>query len=288
MAKKNTPGIGKPYDGLYAEMERALKAVQSSLPTAEDYLRGIAVIRESIDQLRLLATELLRTVTAEIDFFRHVWPVFFGKLYLYIWLHRLCMHRMLVPADGWPAFIKGEEERAESFFRQNVDFWCYYKSGASVIDGQFTRSYSRDCIFEPLALAIDQEHATLASLEAAKGLAFEEYLVCLKGDLRMPAGASVGAENGPPAFEFDGTDAEGQEWLMELFASKVIRRRGGDHLNLSEMNRWFKANFGREFGKFFDKLNVLRNRKIDPLRFLNKRLRATEQWMREKGGVGKH
>src|SRR5580700_10891439 len=82
----------------------------------------------------------------------------------------------------------------------------------------------------------------------------------------------------------DGTDAEGQEWLMELFASKVIRKKGGEHLNLSELNRWFKYNFGHKFGKLFDKLNILRNRKIDPLRFLHKRMRAMEQWMGTKSG----
>jgi hypothetical protein len=87
-----------------------------------------------------------------------------------------------------------------------------------------------------------------------------------------------------PEFEFDGTDAEGQEWLMELFASKVIRKKGGGHLNPSELNRWFKYNFGHEFGKLFDKLNILRNRKIDPLRFLHKRMRAAEKWMGEKNG----
>ena len=55
-------------------------------------------------------------------------------------------------------------------------------------------------------------------------------------------------------------------------------------ITLSELNRWFKYNFGYEFGKLLDKLNILRNRKIDPLRFLHKRMRAAEKWMDEKNG----
>lgn len=86
-------------------------------------------------------------------------------------------------------------------------------------------------------------------------------------------------------YVFDGTDAEAQEWLMELYASKLIKKKNGEHLNVSDLNRWFKHNFGREFNKIFDKMNVLRNRKVDPLRFFNKRLRATEQWMRRKNGT---
>ena len=101
-----------------------------------------------------------------------------------------------------------------------------------------------------------------------------------------PDGCATELESDWPDFGFDVTDAEGQDWLMELFASKVIRKPGGDHANLSELNRWFKANFGREFNKLFDKLNILRNRKIDPLKFFNKRLKATERWMGEKNGRG--
>lgn len=133
-------------------------------------------------------------------------------------------------------------------------------------------------------MIIDQDLATLASCRAAKGLAFEEYLVLLKGDLRIPSELAADTGGQSPEFELDGTDAEGQEWLMELFASKVIRKKGGEHLNLSELNRWFHYNFGKEFKKFFDKMSTLRNRKIDPLRFLHKRMRATEQWVEKKNG----
>jgi hypothetical protein len=277
-------GIGEPYDGLYAELEVSLKGMDGSLQRAEEYLRGIGLVRGSIEKLRTLGAKRIRKETDEIGFFRNVWPVFYAKLFLYIWLYRIGLRRELVTADEWLAVISAEELRAETFFRRNLNFWWYYRSGAAVIDEQFTRAYSRHRIFDPLALIIDQDLATLASCRAAKGLAFEEYLVLLKGDLRRPD-KSVGESGFPaPEFEFDGTDAEGQEWLMELFASKVIRKKGGEHLNLSELNRWFKFNFGHEFGKLFDKLNILRNRKIDPLRFLHKRMRAMEQWMGEKNG----
>jgi hypothetical protein len=76
-------------------------------------------------------------------------------------------------------------------------------------------------------------------LPAVEGLAFEEYVVLLKGDLRLPDDSLQASGIESPEFDFDGTDAEGQEWLMELFASKVIRKKGGEHLNLSELNRWF-------------------------------------------------
>jgi len=282
--KRIVSGIGKPYDVLYAGLERALKGTGGSLQRAEDCLQGIGVIRDCIEKLRALGVKHIQKEADEITFFRHVWPVFYAKLFLYIWLYRIGMRRELVTPDEWLTVISTEESKAEAFFRRNLDFWWYYRSGASVIDEQFTRAYSRHQIFDPLAMIIDQELATLASCRAAKGLAFEEYLILLKGDLRLPANSLQGSGIELPEFEFDGTDAEGQEWLMELFASKVIRKKGGEHLNLSELNRWFQYNFGKEFKKFFDKMSVLRNRKVDPLRFLHKRMRAMEQWMEGKNG----
>jgi hypothetical protein len=284
--KRIVSGIGKPYDGLYAGLEKALQGTDGNLQRAEDYLRGIGLVRDCIEKLRTLGVKHIQKKEDEIRFFRNVWPVFYAKLFLYIWLYRIGLRWEIVTPEEWLTVVSAEESRAEAFFRRNLDFWWYYRSGAAVIDEQFTREYSRHRIFDPLAMIIDQELATLASFRAAKWLAFEEYLVLLKGDLRAPADALGASGVELPEFEFDGTDAEGQEWLMELFASKVIRKKGGEHLNLSELNRWFQYNFGREFKKFFDKMSVLRNRKVDPLRFLHKRMRAIEQWMQGKNGRG--
>jgi hypothetical protein len=275
----------KPFDELYAELEKALQNVDRRVRSGpEGYLEGIELIRGSIEKLRIPGTKHIRKEAGEVEFFRNVWPPFYARLLLYTWLYKLQLRRSLVSADEWPALIGEEERRAAVFFRKHRSFWQYYRSGSSLIDNQFTRVYSRGRIFDPLALVMDPEFATLASYRAAQGLAYEEYMAYLQAELRIAADqpGDLGPET--PAFEFEGTDAEGQEWLMELFASKLIRKKGGEHLNLSELNRWFKYNFGREFNKLFDKMNILRNRKIDPLRFLHKRMRATEKWMGEKSG----
>jgi RteC protein len=274
----------KPFDGLYAELENGLRVVGRGDRGPDAYMQGIALIRDSIDKLREPALKHLKKETGEIEFFRKVLPAFYAKLLLYTWLYKFELTRGLVAAEDWAILIEREKRRTAVYFRKHRIFWEYYRSGAVVIDQQFTRAYSRGSLFDPLAMLVDPEFATLASYRAAQGLACEEYLEFLKEEGRM--GADPGDGLDIPVYEFEGSDAEGQEWLMELFASKVIRKKGGEHLNLSEMNRWFKANFGREFNKFFDKLNVLRNRKIDPLRFLNKRMRATEQWMAKKNGKG--
>lgn len=91
-------GIGEPYDGLYAELEGSLKGMDGSLQRAEEYLRGIGLVRGSIEKLRALGAKHMRKEADEIGFFRNVWPVFYAKLFLYIWLYRIGMRRELVTA----------------------------------------------------------------------------------------------------------------------------------------------------------------------------------------------
>jgi hypothetical protein len=270
----------KPFGGLYLELENGLRAGDRGNRGPEPYIQGIALIREYIEKLREPGLKHLKKEAGEIEFFRKVWPAFYAKLLLYTWLYKFELNRRLLATDDWAGLIEREKRRTAAFFRKHRIFWEYYRSGAVLIDQQFTRAYSRGSLFDPLAMLVDPEFATLASYRAAQGLAYEEYLKFLQEEARMEADPGDGLEI--PAYDFDGSDAEGQEWLMELFASKLIKKKGGEHLNLSEMNRWFKANFGREFNKLFDKLSVLRNRKIDPLRFLHKRMRAMEQWMDNK------
>jgi hypothetical protein len=272
----------KPFDGLYLELENGLRAGDRGNRGPDPYIQGIALIRKYIEKLRVPGLKHVKKESGEIEFFRKIWPAFYSKLLLYTWLYKFELNRRMLAIDDLAILIEREKRRTAVFFRKHRIFWEYYRSGAALIDPQFTRAYSRGSLFDPLSMLVDPEFATLASYQAAQGLACEEYLEFLQEEGRMGADPGDGPEI--PAYEFDGSDAEGQEWLMELFASKVIRKKGGEHLNLSEMNRWFKANFGRGFNKFFDKLNILRNRKIDPLRFLNKRMRATEKWMEEKSG----
>src|SRR5271155_1593662 len=101
----------KPFDALYADLEKALKLADRSHQGPEKYLRGIELIRERIGKLHAQGAKFIREGDREIQYFRHVWPAFYSRLLLHIRLYDVELNRATMPADDWPAAIGREETR---------------------------------------------------------------------------------------------------------------------------------------------------------------------------------
>ncbi|HLZ15626.1 MAG TPA: RteC domain-containing protein [Cyclobacteriaceae bacterium] len=258
----------KPFDALYVDLEKALKLGEKGHAGPEKYLHGIELIRGAIGKLRTRWTKLTPCEPAtEIEFFRNVWPLFHAKLFLYICLYGTDLRRATMPADAWATAIANEERQIQAFFRQNEDFWQYYRSGAPAINEQFTRAYSQSRIFEPMALVLDQEGATLASYRAAWCLAMDSYGKWLKEERALlSAGAVSAADLG---YSFGGSDADLAEWLFGLQAVGAILFEGRP-ADISRLQKWARLAVGKEVPNIYDRGRVLRNRKKEQLAFTKK------------------
>jgi hypothetical protein len=271
----------KPFDALYAELEKSLKLAARSLQGSDKYLHGIELIRTSIEKMHAAGVKFIREGTKEVEFFRHVWPAFYGKLLLYIQLHGVELRRAMAPADHWPAVIGQEENRIAAFFRTNQDFWQYYRSGASVINEQFTRAYSRGRIFEPLALVIDRDGATLASYRAAWCLAMQGYGEWIKEERTSLSTGTVSAAD--LGYSWGASDADLAEWLFGIQAVGGIRYKGAP-ADVSRLQKWARLAVGREVANIYDRARVLRNRKKERLAFTKKISGALEKkWDQAEG-----
>jgi hypothetical protein len=257
----------KPFDTLYADLQRALLQGDRRDPGPDRYLEGIGVIRECVGKLRALGLRFMKDEAKEIEYFKGVWPAFYSKLLLYIRLYGLELRRGMMPADSWPALIGEEEDRVAGYFQNNREFWQYYRSGARVIDGQFTRAYSRDRIFEPLAVVLDPEAATLASYRAACCLAMQDYGEWLKEERAgLSAGKVSAADLG---YSWAGTDADLAEWLFGIQAVGVVRYQG-QPADISRLQKWARLALGKQVANIYDRGRVLRNRKKERLAFITK------------------
>jgi len=271
----------KPFDNLYADLEKALKLTDRNHRGPERYLRGLEVIRERIGKLRAQGAKFIREGEREIEFFRHVWPAFYSRLLLYIRLHDMELSRLTTPADHWPAVVGKEEAKVADFFRTNRDFWRYYHSGASGIDEQFTRAYSQGRIFEPLSLIMDRDGATVASYRAACCIAMSDYGTWLREERAgLTAGVGSVADLG---YSFGSTDADLAELMFGLQAAGAVRYQG-QPADMSRMQKWAKLVFGREVANIYDRGRLLRNRKKEKLAFFKKIASALERkWDQAEG-----
>src|ERR1700722_4072310 len=246
----------KPFDTLYSDLQKALQGGDQQDRGPDRYLQGIRVIRECVGKLRSLGVKFMKDEAKEIEFFRNIWPAFYSKLFLYIRLYCMELRRGTMPADGWPVLIGEEEGKGSAFFRNNKEFWQYYRSRAWVIDEQFTRAYSQGRILEPLAMVIDPDGTTLASYRAACCLATYDYCEWL-GEER--AELSVGTVSAADlGYSWGATDADLAEWLFLNQAVGAIKYQG-QAADISRLQKWARLEVGRGFANIYAGARGLRD-----------------------------
>lgn len=240
------------------ELEKSLSGLDRQAAGPDRYGKGIGMIVEKIRVVRGLAGRHMGTRAAEVEYFRHIWPAFYGKLLLYIRQYQFELARLSMPRRAMGRLIRREERRAADFLRDNRAFWMYCRAGSSTLDEQFTRTYSHSRVFDPLALVIDQEGATLSSYRAAWCLAMEGYAAWLAEErerLLMPASQGPGSD-----YTWNASDADFVEWLNGLFAVEAIRYKG-QPADLNRLTKWARWAVGKEVINIYHRFNVLRNRK---------------------------
>lgn len=270
----------KPFDALYAGMERDLAGMGPELRGADRYARGIGLIRERIPELQALGNKWMAGPDREVEYFRDVWPAFFGRLFLYIRLHGLELERLPLGRDAWLAVIERERRRVSAFFRVHGEFWAYYRAGA--LDEQFMRAYSRARVFDPLALVIDPAGATLASYRAAECIAMEVYAGWLAGALED----ATGPANPATDYTWGAADTDFVEWLYGLLSVEAIHYQGRP-ADITRLIKWGRWALGKEVVNTSDRFKVLRNRKKEKLVFTRRTEAALERRIRDADAQSK-
>ncbi len=255
------------YEELYTNMDQQLAEISEGRTTVESTMRAISLLRETIAKLRAGMTEPFPDRDAEIAFFREVWPRFYGKLFFFLLVSRFEGDRLGLPVGELPALIQRKELKTARFFRRNREFWHYYRSGSPLISGQFTREYSRSCVFDPLSPVLDPEGATLASWRAAWGLAYEDYRQFLR-----EAGESGSNQHGL-RYEWNETRTAAVE-LIKSQAEAGSIFIDGKPATAAQLRADFEEKYNEDLKDFDKLLYASDTRKKDPTPYLTKLMNA--------------
>jgi hypothetical protein len=257
----------KPFDALYAKLETSLNSLDRGLAPVDRYAQGIALIRAAILEMQAAGRKYLAGRGPEVVYFRQVWPLFYGKLFLYIRVHRFELVHFSLAVDNLDALIAREDRRVAAFFRANREFWMYFKSGLVGLDEQFTREWSRARIFDPLAAVIDPESATVGSYRAAWCLAYEGYATFLRREEQRIS--APGARDSGQRYEWK----ESKTAAVELIKSQA--EAGSIHINgkpatAAQLKVDFEERYGEDLKDFDLLLYQTDARKKEPTPYLTK------------------
>jgi hypothetical protein len=247
---------------IYMQFLESLDESLPGFPQTTGYSLHIRHIAGKIEEFRSCKPDL-PTKEQEIEYFSKTWPQVYSRLFYYILLQRFWLHRKSLPPGALNRLIRLEQDRIGRFFSRHREFWTYYKTTPEVIATLFTRSHSRDCIFDPLSYIMDHESATIAGYRVAWALAYEEY----NGWLQQAGHDNPSADRSH--FTWNETKSAAVEIIKSLAEAGSISI-DGKPATAAQLRADFEERYNIRLDDFDSMLYQADTRKIDEIPYLTK------------------
>ncbi len=178
---------------LQKETERDVRKIESS--EAEIISRALAVsllLEKVFDKLkRFISTYEFQSEADEIEFFKEIKPRIFCKLIYNRKIYNIEMNRPVSGPDSVKAYLNRELDNIQDYNHKRLDFYRYYRSGASYLDNvYFLRNVSHNIeqYFDSFYFERDPLFSTCGDFRVAKILAgdmLSQYLLNALNELEM-------------------------------------------------------------------------------------------------------
>lgn len=175
------------YQKLLSEFENRLDGLESGdgdiLYKAES---GIAYTERCIKKLqREIRKKDFGSAEDEIHFFKHVKPQFFSRLIYYIRLFNIESKRPRGSDNAQIKYFRKQIDKLQLFFNDNLEFYNYYRRGATSRDEQYFVRGNRDLRLphESFHFLIDDQFSTSQDGTVATIMAYDMLIVYLQQEI---------------------------------------------------------------------------------------------------------
>ena len=162
---------------LYEKMEERIREIQSaSFPLLKETSQCINVCQEALQELRkMVEKNPLKDSKEEIEFFKEMKPKFYSQFIYYVKVFHIEINRPAASDKVQIAYLESHLNRIKHFFDNNLDFYKYYRSGATHFDEVYFIRGQEDVRLLPddLTLSIDHSFSTTQSYKVSKLFAYE-------------------------------------------------------------------------------------------------------------------
>jgi hypothetical protein len=157
---------------LYDKLEDQLKDISTEeTQPLKQTARSSSICRSVIEELKkYLDDNPFKEAREEITFFKEVFPKFYSQFIYYVKIFTIETNRPAGSDKVQIKYLRTYLDRIKYFFDNNLDFYQYYRTGATHFDEAYFVRRRLDVRLLPddLALTTDQEHCTIQSNKAAK------------------------------------------------------------------------------------------------------------------------
>lgn len=124
------------YSHIIQELDKTIENLESE---TDDILvraeKGIKITKKALKEVRNLVVDYeFETEQEEIHFFKHVKPRVYSKLIYYVKLFTIESKRPRGSTKSQIEYFNHQINKLQSYFNDNLDFYHYYRRGATTFD----------------------------------------------------------------------------------------------------------------------------------------------------------
>ncbi|GAA3573360.1 RteC domain-containing protein [Snuella lapsa] len=272
------------YQNLLSEFESNLEQLESG---NEDILyiaeSGIAHVEKCIKRLQLEITrKQFSSLNDEIYFFKHIKPQIFSKLIYYVKLFNIESKRPRNSANNQIKYFNAQIEKLQAYFSDNLEFYNYYRRGATSLDDKYFVRGNSDLRLPPESLhfLIDDQFSTCQDSTVATIMAYDMLIVYLQQEIdKIKTNMDNLNHNSierPSRLFWTGSKTDLIELIYALHSSNVIN---SGTVDIKQLASHFEYMYNIDLGNYYHTFIEIRSRKNSKTKFLDKLIELLNQRM---------
>ena len=211
----------------------------------------------------------LKDSKEEIEFFKEMKPKFYSQFIYYVKVFHIEINRPAASDKVQIAYLESHLNRIKHFFDNNLDFYQYYRSGATHFDEVYFIRGQEDVRLLPddLTLSIDHSFSTTQSYKVSKLFAYELLRIYLNTAI-----SSIQLTDPPEPktiekkLQWTGAKVSLIELIYSLQTAGVINNGTAD---IKLLTNFFERTFQVDLGNVYNVFQEMRIRKKNRTSFLD-------------------
>jgi RteC protein len=235
--------------------------------------KAIEIIVNALNNLKKMVIKgNFRSQSEEIKFFKEIKPQIFSKLIYNTRILKIEKKRPKGTDTTKKKYLLNELDNLHRYFDENLDFYQYYRTGATFLDeklflrGNYDIMLSLDTFF----FTSDQEFNTSHDFKVSKILANDLLEIYLKDQLVILERKEITTSKTQtlPKVKLSWTDSKSA--LIEmLYALYYQGSFNGGNADIKEIANYFEVIFNIDLGDVYRSWYSIRSRKMEPTIFLD-------------------
>lgn len=229
------------------------------------------VCKKAIEQLKSFMLKYkFRTTSEEIKFFKEIKPQFTSKLIYHLTLYNIETKKPNGGSKILKKYLIKELDKLKSYFDYNLDFYKYYRAGATYLDHTyFVRDkYDIKLTLDGYIFENDTRFSTTHDFKVSKILAHDLLQVYLENELVYLERKDTN-QSSQDAPKSRLTWQESKTSLIELIYALQSHGAFGNQADIKEIAAYFEYAFNIDLGDYYRTYLEIRIRKTGRTKFLS-------------------